>query len=240
MTETRIDELLDELVPVVEPRSDGWEDVLERARTSRRRYSAVVIVALALLLVPTAVALRGRVADLFEGTPATPAISTGFEATNRMADLATQTGFGERLPHADVSQAHGVIQIQTADGPEELWAAPNDQGGLCWFIDFANDPAPNGVKPGFGTCERSASPRWPSDIAFEGPAWELSHPSLYTFSGRVYGDAATVQVNFADGLNIRLPVVEGLFLGSLDREVKVTQVTTYDEAGNQVAQMTRP
>src|SRR4029077_1009273 len=49
MTETRIDELLDELVPVVEPRSDGWEDVLERARTSRRRYSAVVIVALALL-----------------------------------------------------------------------------------------------------------------------------------------------------------------------------------------------
>ena len=56
----------------------------------------------------------------------------------------------------------------------------------------------------------------------------------------MYGDAAAVQVNFADGSNIRLPVVEGLFLGSLDREVKVTQVTAYDEAGNQVAQMTRP
>jgi hypothetical protein len=35
-------------------------------------------------------------------------------------------------------------------------------------------------------------------------------------------------------------VVEGLFLGSLNREVKVTQVTAYDEAGNRVAQMTRP
>ena len=46
MTETRIDKLLDGLVPVVEPRSGGWEDVLARARTSRRRYSAVVIVAL--------------------------------------------------------------------------------------------------------------------------------------------------------------------------------------------------
>ena len=239
MTETRIDELLDELVPVVEPRSGGWEDVLARARTSRRRYSAVVIVALALLVVPTAVALRGRVADLFQGTPAPPPISNFFGENKRLADKLIQRGIATNFPQADASKAHGVIQIQTEDGPEQLWAAPNDQGGLCWFIDFANDPAPNGNKPGFGSCDQSASAR-PPDIAFEGPAWELSHPSLYTFSGRVYGDAATVQVNFADGSNIRLPVVEGLFLGSLDRKVEVTQATAYDEAGNQVAQMTRP
>ena len=139
-----------------------------------------------------------------------------------------------------MTKAHGVIQIQTADGPQELWAAPNDQGGLYWFIDFANDPAPNGVKPGLGGCDTSASARPPSDIAFGGPGWELSHPSLYTVDGRVYGDATTVQVTFADGSNIRLPVVEGLFLGSLNRKVKVTQVTAYDEAGKRVAQMTRP
>ena len=71
-------------------------------------------------------------------------------------------------------------------------------------------------------------------------SWDISHPSLYTADGRVNVDAATIQVNFADGSNIRLPVVEGLFLGSLDRKVEVTQVTAYDKDGNQVAQMTRP
>jgi hypothetical protein len=157
-----------------------------------------------------------------------------------VADELTRRGFATNFPQADVSKAHGVIQIQTPDGPQELWAAPNDQGGVCWFIDFANDPAPNGVKPGIGGCDTSASAPPPSDIDFEGPGWDISHPSLYTVDGRVNVDAAIVKVAFADGSNIRLPVVEGLFLGSLNREVKVAQVTAYDEAGNQVAQMTRP
>ena len=240
MTETRIDKLLDELVPAIAPRSDGWEDVLARARTTRRRYATVAAAALALVLVPTAVALRGRVADLFQGTPAPPEISNFFATNKRVADELTKRGFAANFPQADVSKLHGVIQIQTPDGPQELWAAPNDQGGVCWFIDFANDPAPNGVKPGLGSCDTSASAPPPADIDFEGPGWELSHPSLYTVDGRVNVDAATVKVTFADGSNIRLPVVEGLFLASLNREVKVTQVTAYDEAGNRVAQMTRP
>jgi hypothetical protein len=240
MTEPRIDELLDQHVQAFEPRPDGWEDVLARAHTTRRRYAALAVAALALLLVPTAVALRGQIADLFQGTPAPPAVSTSFEANNKGADLATQKGFGEKFPHADVSKAHGVIRIQTADGPQELWAAPNDQGGVCWFIDFADDLAPNGVQPGTGGCDTSASVRAAAGIAFDGPGWDITHPSLYTVDGRVYGDAATVQVAFADGSKITLPVVEGLFLGSLDRNVKVTQVTAYDGGGHQVAQMTRP
>jgi hypothetical protein len=240
MTESCIDELLDEHVPAFEPRSDGWNDVLARAHTTRRRYVAIAVAAVALLLVPTAVALRGRIGDLFQGTPAPPAVSTSFETNNKVADMATQNGFREKFPHADVSKAHGVIRIQTADGPQELWAAPNDQGGVCWFIDFANGPAPNGVKPGSGGCDTSAFARPPADIAFEGPAWEITHPSLYTVDGRVNVDAATVQVALADGSKITLPVVEGLFLGSLDRNVRVTQVTAYDAGGNQVAQMTRP
>ena len=35
MTETRVDELLDEHVPAIEPCSDGWDDVLARAHTTR-------------------------------------------------------------------------------------------------------------------------------------------------------------------------------------------------------------
>jgi len=63
---------------------------------------------------------------------------------------------------------------------------------------------------------------------------------LYTVDGRVYVDAATVQVTFADGSTITLPVVEGLFLGSLHKEAKVSQVTAYDDGGNEVAQSTMP
>lgn len=237
MSETRLDELLDEHVPAFEPHSDGWEDVLARAHTTRRRYAALAVAVLALLLVPTAVALRGQIADLFQGTPAPPAVSTSFEGFNRLPDAAIRDGFARRFPRADVSKAHGVIEVQTADGPQDLWAAPNDQGGLCWFIDFANDqPSANG-QPGYGACDRARPPA--SDIALEGPGWTLSHPSLSTVDGRVYTDATTVQLTLADGSTRTLPVIEGLFLGSLDKDASVTRVTAYDKNGREVAQLTR-
>ena len=159
MTETRIDELLDEHVPAFEPRLDGWEDVLARAHTTRRRYAALAVAALALLLVPTAVALRGQIAELFQGTPAPPAVSTSFEGLNRFADATIRAGFARQAPHADVSKAHGVIEIQTADGPQDLWAAPNDEGGVCWFIDFANDQPSGNVNQDSAPASRQVRPR---------------------------------------------------------------------------------
>jgi hypothetical protein len=238
MTESRIDELLDEHVSAFEPRSGGWDDVLARARTTRRRYAAFAVAALALLLVPTAVALRGQIADLFQGTPAPPEVSSNFESFNRFADLAIRKGFSRQFSHVDVSKAHGVIEIQTADGPQDLWAAPNNQGGDCWFIDFANDQPVGSGQPGFGTCETSAPP--PSNIEFEGPGWTATHPSLSTVDGRVYVEAETVQLTLADGSTANLPVVEGFFLGSFDKGAKVTQVTAYDKTGAKVAQLALP
>jgi hypothetical protein len=238
MTETRIDELLDQLVPAIEPRSGGWEDVLARAHKTRRRYAALAVAVLALLLVPTAVALRGQIADLFQGTPAPPAVSTSFEGFNRPPDAAIRDGFARQFPHADVSKAHGVIEVQTADGPQDLWAAPNDQGGVCWFIDFANDQPSGNGQPGYGACDSSRPPA--PDILLEGPSWMLSHPSLSTVDGRVYTDAGTVQLTLADGSTRTLPVIEGLFLGSLDEGAQVTRVVAYDKNGTEVAQLTRP
>jgi hypothetical protein len=236
MSETRIDELLDELLPAIEPRSDGWDDVLARAKTTRRRYAALMVAALALLLVPTAVALRGRIADLFQGTPAPPAVSTSFEASNKVADMATQKGFGEKFPHADVSQAHGVIEIQTADGPQDLWVAPNDQGGKCWFVDWANDPPGPGGQFGFGGCEPSSPPS--SDIGW-GSIWVYPHPDLMSVYGHVYAPAARVDVRLADDSTLTLPVVEDFFLGSLPNGAKVERITAYDDSGDPLATSTR-
>jgi hypothetical protein len=188
----------------------------------------------ALILVPTGVAFGGKLADLFEGTPAPPDVSTAFAESNRMADEVVQQGFAAQWPHADVSKAHGVIEIQTPDGPEDLWAAPDDLGGQCSFIDFANDPpGKDGMIDGFGDCPRSA-PQPGEGIGF-GDEWSYKHPDLLTIYGNVYVDAATVRVTFDDGSTATLPVVEHFYLGSAVKGTKVDSVTALDSAGNQVA-----
>ncbi len=209
----------------------------KRRRTLRpqRRLMLAVAVA-ALVLVPTGVAFGGKLADLFEGTPAPPEISTNFANFNRMADLPVKQGFASKWPHADVSKTHGVIEIQTPDGPEDMWAAPDDQGGQCSFIDFANDPPGKDGMYGFGDCPRGAPQ--PDEKIDYGDVWTYVHPDLLTIYGNVYVDAATVRLSFDDGSTATLPVVEHLFLGSAAKGAKVDSVTALDAAGNQVAQDT--
>jgi hypothetical protein len=197
----------------------------------------VAAAALALLLVPTAVALRGEITSLFEGTPAPPAVSNTFEGGNRMADLAAQKGMGARFPHADVSRAHGVLRIQTIYGPQEVWAAPNDHGGTCYFVDYANDEPgkPGGAQPGSGACDDGEQSRSIST----GIGWELRHPAVSTLFGVAGVSADRVVVQLKDGSTRTLPVVEGAFLASLDRGAKLDHVTAYD-GDDQVATWTAP
>jgi hypothetical protein len=193
----------------------------------------LAIAGAALVLVPTAVAFGGKLADLFEGTPAPPDISTTFAESNRMADSAVQQGFAFRWPHVDVSKAHGVIEIQTPDGPEDMWAAPDDQGGQCSFIDFANDPPGEDGMPGFGDCPSVA--RQPAEKIGFGDVWTYKHPDLMTIYGNVYVDATTVRLAFDDGSTATLPVVEHFFLGSSAKGREVDSVTALDAAGDPVA-----
>jgi len=259
MSDASIDHLLDELVAPFEPWPGGWDDVLGRAHRTRRRYALIAATVAALLLVPTAVALRGRIAELFQGTPAPPAVASSFEANNRVADLATQNGFYSGFPHAEVSQAHGVLEVETGDGHEDLWVAPSDRGGQCYFVDFANDPPVRGRQYGFGGCYPTprglvlgvasqvwvAGPpqEWPGSStapAHEplidwGAVWVAPHPALRTLWGHVSVPADSVEVLLSDGSLSRLPVVEGFFLASLSRDVTVREIRAYDASGTEVA-----
>jgi hypothetical protein len=212
----------------------------ERLRRSGRSRLVLGVAAVAVVIVPTAIAFGGKLVDVFEGSPAPPEISTNFTALNRMADSAIQQGIASKMPHADVSKAHGVIEIQTPDGPQDLWAAPSDQGGNCYFIDFANDPPGPTGKNGFSGCDPSPPPA--SHINW-GEVWGPAHPDLLTIWGTVFVDGATVRVTLDNGSTLNLPVVEGLFLGSLTGSEdslssgeKVEKVTAFDAAGNQVAE----
>lgn len=222
---------------------EGLLDSPEPARVHSRRPVlglAVAVVALASAGVAVAAGFGA-----FEGTPPPPDVSTSFSQLNRLADQATQQGFAGEFPQADVSKAHGVIEIQTSDGPEDLWAAPNDQGGQCYFIDWANDPPMrDGAKYGFGGCP----PAGTTPIDAGGPTWVDGHPDLLTVDGSVSGDAASVRVTLQDGSTMTLPVVEHLFLGSIDEpagqtglgDTKVEKVTAFDAAGNQVTEWAAP
>ena len=63
-----------------------------------------------------------------------------------------------KLATADLSKLHGVIEMTTADGPVDLWTAPNDRGGQCWFVDFADDPASASGQAGSGSCDEATPP----------------------------------------------------------------------------------
>jgi hypothetical protein len=237
-----IEEMLEQLVPRFEGRADGWDNVLQRARRTRRRYALGTAVLAALLLVPAGLALRAA----FQGTPAPPAVQTWF------ADALTQKGFANRFPHAKVSEAHGVLEVQTSDGPEDLWVAPNDQNGACWFIDFADDPPGPDGQYGFGGCypfagftlgrSRAAiygvlSPRPKSlfDGIDWGAVWIYPHPALQTVWGRLTVPATRVEVDLANGSTLHLPVVESFFLASLSKDDRVTEIQAYDDSGAIVA-----
>lgn len=223
MSDTRIDDLLDELVPPFAPSGHGWDDVLARAQSVRRRYALVAVAAFALALVPTAIAFRGRITDLFRGTPAPPAVTTSFEANNRIADLATQKGFGDKFPRVDVSRIRGLLEIQTADGPQDVWAAPNELGGTCWFVDWAKDAAPNGVQPGQGACghiERDGS----LGVNY---GWDIRHPTLETLFGQADARADRLVVELKDGSRDTVPVVEGVFLASFPNGTQLERITAY-------------
>lgn len=144
-----------------------------------------------------------------------------------------------------MSRAHGVIEIQTPDGPEDLWAAPNDKGGQCYFIDYANDPVgSSGGKPGSGGCF-TADAYSSSKIVADGPEWGIDHPDLLTIYGSVEVDAATVKIALQDGSTLTAPVAEHFYLASIRKpatpgDARLEKVTAFDATGTQVAEWTPP
>jgi hypothetical protein len=207
-----------------------------RARPRRRPVSrprsrvAVALAVAVLVVVPAAFAVGSRVLDAFTGTPPTPTVSARYSELNSMSQLADagaiKHGFAQDAPVVDIDKAHGLVQVETSDGPEQLWTAPADDGSTCLLAEFVND-----ARSGEIWCDTG---HHSSEIAF---GWEegADHPNLLTGIGFVYADADTVTLTLADGSALTAPVVEGAFLVSLAHGSTVTHVAAYDANGNEVA-----
>jgi hypothetical protein len=221
-----LDDLLDELVPAQRD-AGSWSDVLDRARRSRRRYTAAVAVVAALVLAPATWAA----VNAFEGTPAPQVIQQNF-SSHRII-INPRTGFVHNLPDADASQSHGVLQLQTSDGPLDLWAAPETDGsGTCWFVGWESDiNADHAI--GTGACTES------SDAAITPETYnDASHPSNTVLVGSVTGSETTLDVTLTNGSTTTLPVAEHLFLGALPPGSQLASITGRDATGNVVASWT--
>ena len=212
-------------------------------RHGLRRLRPVLVAAVAAAALAGAGVAIAAGFGAFEGTPAPPEITSGLNVPKQIVADATKQGFAQAFPQADVSQAHGVIEIQTPDGPQDLWAAPNDQGGQCFFIDYANDPVgSSGGKPGTGGCI-TPDTYGDSKIVADGPEWGIDHPDLLTIYGSVEGDAATVKIALQDGSTLTAPVAEHFYLASIPKpatpgDARLERVTAFDATGTRVAEWT--
>lgn len=225
--DAHLEGLLDELV-VAQPR-EQWNDVLGRARRSRRRYAAVVAAVAVFVLAPATWAA----VDAFEGTPAPQSIQVTFNEWDAQAAAeeaaGAQAGFAKDVPRADSSKAHGVLQVQTSDGPLDMWAAPELDGtGTCWFVGWESDiHADNAL--GGGSCTEPG--RSPIDVGW---GWGANHPNYTVLDGSVTGDETTLDVTLTDGRTTTLPVAEHLFLAALPQGSKPASITGRDAEGNVV------
>jgi hypothetical protein len=213
MTDDTIDDLLDELVPGVEPLPD-WAGVLRRARRSRRRHVAAAIVVSAFVVVPTAVAVGGNILDWFHGKPAPPAVKQQFvkfdAQAQALAAFAAKNGFHRKAPLAIASKAHGVMALEVSGAKIYLWAAPERGGGACSLLQVL-------LAAGGSLYSSDCDPQAPLRRTFRYStmgAQALRAGNLLT--GRAIG-ASSVVVHLSNRSTLTLPVVEGFFVGVVPR-----------------------
>jgi hypothetical protein len=260
MSETYLDDLLDQLV-TVEPHP-AWDDVLARTRRSRRRYGALVALVALFVLVPAAWAVDGA----FFGSAPPPEIQSRVAFLNEYAPIMVQQAAAAGWPDpeqygttADVSQLRGVMQVHTPYGPLDVWAAPSSIGGLCWWTEyesFLNARPEQMPEPGGGGgCSMAGD----SQITTLGKNYSAAiggaFPGVTVHEG--YTDnpnAASVELTLQQGdkvITASGPVVEGIYVIVTPRDPSLStdwdtahtgilKIVTYDASGNEVETWKNP
>ena len=246
MNDTYLADRLDELVTAEPP--PAWEDVLRRARRSRRRYGLAAVAVAALVLAPATWA----VTTAFEGsTPPQPVSDLVQKWDTTLApQLIAMTKAWPSQPEiatADLSKLHGVLQIQTPHGPYDLWAAPSSNGGVCAFEAFATDIQPGSTGDINGGC-------WNPPLRFyvAGLTSPSSEPNFGIADGyTTIPNAATASVTLTDGQSATSPIIEGFYITIFEQQPgeqrlateggpDIAKSTIDDASGNQLASSDGP
>jgi hypothetical protein len=228
-----------------------WQEVVRLAAPPGRRAVRTWIIALSIVAVGSTAALAfAGVRGVFFGTPAPKIVQQAFARNNAMRELVQnwarthhKAGLVWIPPRVNGRSAHGVIAVETSDGPLLLWAAPGENGRQCWFIEFARDQVGHKHPTGGGGCDSGLYPATQINWGYGG---SVAHATLRVLSGRLYVNAATVDVVARDrdtGVTktYRLPVVDRYFLAAFPRSVEVpSKLTALDSQGHVLAQVSGP
>jgi hypothetical protein len=224
--ERRREHLLDAVG--IEERPPPWKLLL-----GQKRYVwvalVVVTVAVAAIAGP-AFGVVHAIRDLFEGAPPTPLVQKHFsEANEGVQKLTANPPPGLKLPLADTSKIHGVVSVNTSDGPVNLWAAPvgNDER-RCWLVQFASDQNAENTVYGPSGCDI----RTPVGSAVTwGDFRTTAHPSVRILVGEAFGGAESIKVKLSDGSWRTTPVTEHFFLIGHDPNAVPTEVSSLNGDG---------
>lgn len=203
-----VDVLLDRLVP--EPEAFGdWDDVLARARITRRHVrrpvvaAAVVAVLLVVLLATPALGvlldLIGRTNVLFSHAQKAP---TRIQRQFFDQSLAAPAGMD---PQAIVSQTRRVGTL----GGRALYVAPTRLGGFCWVFDrslggcITQTTRPRGLSVGGSLMQDRGGPVFIRELA--GEVFAASATTLTV----AYADGTTQPIPF---IWVSKPIAAGFFL----------------------------
>jgi len=175
-----------------------WRDVQSRARAleapRRRRILIAAVVALAVALIPTAVALRGVVEISFWSSQRAPEpIMRSFEATHH--------GWPTQMERVGVvsSESRRIVDVRRAGIHRTLWVAPTESGGFCWILEIVPAPQGSTSRGGSGGCGIRHGGRMHAGVDQMGPA--------LTVTGRVRDRSiAKIDVRYADGVTEEIPI----------------------------------
>jgi hypothetical protein len=181
---------------------------------------------LAVAAVSSAFGWPARVLDVIAGEPAPPRVRDAFalesEARERVLPIFRSGGIDVVL-----AQAHGVVAIESSEGPVILWVAPTPSGGACWLLEYRRTAelglkgcSPGPVRGGAALAAGVSQTRIGDDL-------------LQLIDGRVGKEVASVEVLYADGESETIAPVEGFLLHE-PRE-RPTALVARDAAGAEIA-----
>jgi hypothetical protein len=184
------------LVSTCEP---NWADVRLRAKRRRRRGgaklgAAAAVAVLAVLAAAPALGLGGHLVQLFgSGEPAPDKVVTSFA----QMDVAAPPGMA---PNVIAGETREVARWPLSTGKTSiLWVAPTQAGGFCMEWSDAG-----------GGCERDRKLDFAPGMAIPGevaPPGEAQKPPVLVTGDTLLRDAASVDVQFEDGDDARVPLV---------------------------------
>jgi hypothetical protein len=178
----------------------------------RRRRIAVAAIALAALALAAA-AFGSRLIDLFEGTPASPAVKR--ELKLEIAGLQKMVYRGPFAPVPGgyrTAKTRGIMTLRTPLGRVYLWGVFTKAGNVCTAFEGATRGKPY-LENGLCIGKKTSQPPilWAITPVGFGDLSEAETPSVSILYGHLTRRVASVDFRAAHGGSKRLRIVEGFF-----------------------------